>query len=340
MKKIYTVLLLLFVWLSSGCSDDIIDNSVPGITGAPACEIHYTTTDEKIISSSWLSGLKCISNTYENGQGIMVFDGNITAIRNRFMYGVTKLKSIVLPSTVITIENEAFYLCSALESVVIPDGVASIGEKAFRSTAIKEVVIPNSVSLIDNEAFASCKKLESVKFDKATPTIDYHAFIDSNALKSVYITDLSRWFDFQFLGFTYQSASAASPLTYGATLYLNGKPVTEVTVPKGVTTLANGVFYGCGTITSITIPAHVTEIEAYACGANPNLKSIYCHSLTPPTPKPLDWWNSMGGTYYRWVPFNGCAEGCKIYVPRSAVEAYKTASLWSSYADMIEGYDF
>ena len=340
MKKILTVLLLLFVALSTGCSEEIIDNFTPEIPETPSCEIHYTTTDEKIISSGWLAGLRCISNTYENGQGIMVFDGDITAIRNMFMYSETRLKSIVLPSTVTTIGNEAFYLCSSLESVFISDGVTTIGEKAFRGTAITEIVIPNSVVLIDNEAFASCYKLESVKFDKATPNIDYNAFLGCKALKSVYITDLSRWFDMQFLGFTYQGASASSPLTNGATLYLNSKPVTEVTVPKGISTLANGVFFGCSSIVSVSIPAHVTEIEAYACTNCSNLKSIYCHSLTPPTPKPLDWWNGMGGTYYRWNPFGGCAEGCKIYVPRSAVEAYKTTPFWSNYASMIEGYDF
>jgi hypothetical protein len=30
----------------------------------------------------------------------------------------------------------------------------------------------------------------------------------------------------------------------------------------------------------------------------------------------------------------------KIYVPRNAVEAYKSADGWKEYADYIEGYDF
>lgn len=32
--------------------------------------------------------------------------------------------------------------------------------------------------------------------------------------------------------------------------------------------------------------------------------------------------------------------GCMIYVPTESVEAYKTATYWSDYADAIEGYDF
>ena len=34
------------------------------------------------------------------------------------------------------------------------------------------------------------------------------------------------------------------------------------------------------------------------------------------------------------------AEGRKIYVPMGSVEAYMSASYWSSYADAIVGYDF
>ena len=32
--------------------------------------------------------------------------------------------------------------------------------------------------------------------------------------------------------------------------------------------------------------------------------------------------------------------GCKIYVPHNSVNAYKSASYWSSYASYIEGYKF
>ena len=34
------------------------------------------------------------------------------------------------------------------------------------------------------------------------------------------------------------------------------------------------------------------------------------------------------------------ASGLKIYVPAESVEAYKSASGWSEYADDIVGHDF
>ena len=38
--------------------------------------------------------------------------------------------------------------------------------------------------------------------------------------------------------------------------------------------------------------------------------------------------------------FDDNASGRKIYVPMESVEAYKSASIWSDYADAIVGYDF
>ena len=32
--------------------------------------------------------------------------------------------------------------------------------------------------------------------------------------------------------------------------------------------------------------------------------------------------------------------GCKIYVPRNSVSAYKSAQYWKDYKSDIEGYDF
>ena len=38
--------------------------------------------------------------------------------------------------------------------------------------------------------------------------------------------------------------------------------------------------------------------------------------------------------------FNYNASGRKIYVPMKSVEAYKSATYWSDYADAIVGYNF
>lgn len=74
----------------------------------------------------------------------------------------------------------------------------------------------------------------------------------------------------------------------------------------------------------LTIPASLTVISANTFGGD-NQKLIYhFKATTPPT---------LANTN----AFNSARTQMKIYVPSSAVEDYKTASNWSSYASYIEG---
>ena len=169
-----------------------------------------------------------------------------------------------------------------------------------------------------------------------------------------------------------------NPLRY-ANLYLNGSLVTSLTIPTDITEIKEHAFYGCTSLTSVTIPDSVTSIDSsafYNCDSLTSvtignsvtsigqyafrfcssltsvtignsvtsigkdafyyctsLTSVYCKATTPPT----------GGynvfSYYN----NGYYDkpiGCKIYVPRNSVKAYKSAEYWKKYADYIVGYDF
>jgi peptide methionine sulfoxide reductase MsrB len=62
------------------------------------------------------------------------------------------------------------------------------------------------------------------------------------------------------------------------------------------------------------------------------LESVYCPAIVPPTAK---YWSD-----YQQYAFHDNAQGRKIYVPAESVEAYKSASGWSYYADAIEGMNF
>ena len=76
-------------------------------------------------------------------------------------------------------------------------------------------------------------------------------------------------------------------------------------------------------ISTITLPESLVSMgEEPFYGAN-HLKTIYIKAKTPPT-----FYTGLG------------IDGCKIYVPRESVDAYKTAETWKQYAAYIEGYDF
>ena len=107
--------------------------------------------------------------------------------------------------------------------------------------------------------------------------------------------------------------------------------LTSVTIGNSVTSIGSCAFLNCTLLTSVTIPDSVTSIgwsTFYGCTS---LKSVYCKATTPPTE----------GSYIFSYFNNGYKPiGCKIYVPRNSVEAYKSAYGWKDYAEDIVGYDF
>ena len=98
--------------------------------------------------------------------------------------------------------------------------------------------------------------------------------------------------------------------------------LSGITIPNSVTSIGDGAFEGCFSLTSITIPNSVTSIDSYAFASCTGLTSVIVEATTPPT---------LGS----WA-FDDTND-CPIYVPCSAVSAYKSAYGWSDYASMIHG---
>lgn len=202
--------------------------------------------------------------------------------------------------------------------------VTTIGKSAFQNcTTLTSITIPDSVTSIGQDAFNGCSSLSKV----------------------CYNGDLSSWCKIDF------SNGAANPLAANSqsVLYIDGKVVEELIIPSDITEVKFASFRGCGSIKSVvfhdnvktitrhsfngcsslttaTIGSGVTSIGIQTFYNCANLTSVYCKPTTPPSGEK----NMLAKS----------ASGCKIYVPRNSVEAYKSASGWSDYADHIVGYDF
>ena len=138
------------------------------IEGPADNEIWYTSSDGNIVNpyNTDVFGANIVSNTYENGKGVITFDGEVTSIGDMAFDGCFSLASFVIPNSVTSIGIQSFNGCSSLTSIVIGNGVTSIGDYAFsycyNSTSI---TIPNSVTSIGNNAFFSCSGLNSITFE-------------------------------------------------------------------------------------------------------------------------------------------------------------------------------
>ena len=117
----------------------------------------------------------------------------------------------------------------------------------------------------------------------------------------------------------------------------------DLIIPNSVTNIGDGAFYGMH-LSSVIIPNSVTNIGSAAFGSTFLESVIIPNSFT----------NIGGNVFYGamrlenvtveadipptigYGPFTETSSNLKIYVPAASVEAYKTATNWSTYADKIQ----
>ena len=98
--------------------------------------------------------------------------------------------------------------------------------------------------------------------------------------------------------------------------------LTSITIPYSVTEISHDAFYSCSKLKNISIPSNVTSIGNRALRYCSGLTSITVEATTPPT---LSEYSVFDGT-----------NNCPIYVPSQSVDAYKSATNWSTYASRIQ----
>ena len=267
-------------------------------------EIWYTSTDGNIVEPNRTDGFgaNIVSNTYENGKGIITFDGEVTKIGNYAFYGCSGLTSITIPDSVTSIGVGAFEMCNGLTSIIIPDSVTEIGDWAFSHCYdLTNVTIPDCVTSIGDYAFNNCSGLTSITIPDSVTKIGDWAFQYCSGLTSITILDsVTSIGNNPFLACDnlaeFKGKFAAEN---GRCLIIDGvlksfapAGITTYNIPDSVTEIGIEAFYCCSNLTSITIPDSVTKIGTQAFA--------YCGGLTSITIP--DSVTSIGNN-----PFDSCA---------------------------------
>lgn len=155
----------------------------------PKSQIFYTTSDENIINvSADAFDVDILSNIYENGQGVITFDGVLTTISDETFREKETLKSIIIPEGVIDFGMLTFCRSQNLESATLPNGIETLKYGLFNfCTNLKEVNIPESVTNIEGTVFYNCDGLENIDIPENVTTIGISAFMGCDNLKSIVI---------------------------------------------------------------------------------------------------------------------------------------------------------
>ena len=189
----------------------------------------------------YLGGANILSNTYENGKGVIICDNDITIIGERtfspiLQGGITDLTHIIFPSSIKRIESTAFFGCNSLTDINLYNtNSVSIGESAFCGcSSLQKLVIPSSVTSIEKSAFEGCSKLIELDIKEGIKNIGDLAFSNCN--------------------------------------------IHTITIPNSIVTIGGGAFSGCHNLSKFE-GKYVSADSRYLI-VNGSLKSFAASGLT------------------------------------------------------------
>ena len=219
-----------------------------------------------------------------------------------------RFKEIKIPDSVETIGNGAFRHCQNLERITLPSALQTLSNGTFYGcAALSEVTFPASLKTIEKSAFGYCRNLSEVKLPASLTTIQSYVFNGCSALKTVfYDGSLAQWnhitankdadndadkdvlgyscpslvtgdYTAQFISVKDDPFAYPPPKTVTITKY-TGTESTVILPSKisswPVTKIGEDALKDNTTITSVTIPASVTEIGSNAFAGCTNLTSV------------------------------------------------------------------
>ena len=182
---------------------------------------------------------------------------------------------IEIPEGMTVIDDNAFKNNTKLKEVILPSTLKSIGISAFEGTSLSKIELPYSLKYIGYNAFANIKTLTEVTIPKSVETAS-HAFSGDVNLKKVIFEDGIVTIPSGILNNTglEEIVLPSSVKTIGSYAFSNNKSLEKIYLLDGVRQIEEGAFSGNSKLSVVELPETLTEISSYVFSDTPSLTHI------------------------------------------------------------------
>ena len=263
---------------------------------------------------------------------------SVTSIKNCAFYNCSGLTSVTIGNSVTSIGDQAFSRCSGLTSVTIPGSVTSIGERAFEGCSnLQSITIPNNITSVGYRPFYGCDNLTSITVGMNLSNLGSWCFVDCNVNTIHFTGNIEQWCTKTWkpkdiFDVWYETSNKYS-------LYIGEELITNLIIPNSVTSIGEGAFARCSSLTSVEIPNSVTSIGSSAFSDCNNITSVtISNSVTSIGSKAFANCNKLTTvnipntiTNIEQELFSGCSKLTAILIPSSVTNigtyAFKNCNL-------------
>lgn len=282
-----------------------------------------------------------LSHTYpQAGEYIITFSGGtLNYDGSSYSYSICPnvthaetIEKVELGTNISKIGRYMFYSCCNLQTITVPSNISgAIGSYTMNHCRrLKAFICSLNNTQISDYAFQYCYSLCTVCTNKLTYVPSGGTFDSCSSLQHInYIYGTASNYSFRGCSRLKNYHYAPWPDTVTNAVinqyaFSRCYALQNVTLAPICSSIGRYAFQNCYCLTEIELPASVTSIEAGAFYGCDKLFIIRLLSTTPPT---LANTNALSN-----LPTAG-----KIYVPRESLEAYQTATNWSTYASRMVG---